>query len=46
MNKEDASCNELISQTAAALDNEVLEQLLISTQQSNLGLCIEYSLKR
>jgi len=46
MNKEDASCDELVSQTAAALDSEVLQQLLVSTQQTNLGLCIEYSLKR
>ncbi|KIM30902.1 hypothetical protein M408DRAFT_321887 [Serendipita vermifera MAFF 305830] len=46
MDKEDANCNELLRQTAGALDNTLLEKLLVSTQQNNLKLCIEYCFKR
>ncbi|KIM19794.1 hypothetical protein M408DRAFT_334266 [Serendipita vermifera MAFF 305830] len=46
MNKEGTDCNELVRQTAGALDNEFLENLLVSTQRNNLELCIEYSFKR
>ncbi|KIM26306.1 hypothetical protein M408DRAFT_73062 [Serendipita vermifera MAFF 305830] len=46
MNKEDADCNELIRQTASALDGGFLEQLLVSTQENTLELCTEYAFKR
>jgi len=35
-----------MEETAAALDNEVLQQLFVSTQRNNLELCISYAVKR
>ena len=46
MNKEDADCTALISGTAEALDNEVLETLLVSAQQVNLEICVDYAVRR
>ncbi|KIM26308.1 hypothetical protein M408DRAFT_313686 [Serendipita vermifera MAFF 305830] len=46
MNKEYASCNELIRQTASTLDSGFLEKLLVSTQENTLELCTEYAFKR
>jgi len=36
----------LMEETAAALDNDILEQLFVSTQRNNLELCISYSIRR
>ncbi|KAG2067583.1 hypothetical protein BDR04DRAFT_1104873 [Suillus decipiens] len=41
MNKPDTNCNILLEHTTLALDNEELQLCLISTQQSNLELCIK-----
>ncbi|KZP16639.1 hypothetical protein FIBSPDRAFT_920936 [Athelia psychrophila] len=41
MNHPHATCAELVDCTASAIDNEVLKLLFISTQQSNLALCIK-----
>jgi len=46
MNKDDADCEPLIERTAGALDNEVLKQLFVSTQQTNLEVCIKYAVER
>lgn len=46
MNKLEAKCPELTAQTASVLDDNVLQQLFVSTQQNNLELCIEYVVKR
>lgn len=46
MNKDDADCSALIEQTAAALDDEALEQLFVSTQQTNLEICMKYAIQR
>jgi len=46
MNKPEAKCPELTAQTASVLDNNILQQLFVSTQQNNLELCIEYAVKR
>ncbi|KIM31993.1 hypothetical protein M408DRAFT_63884 [Serendipita vermifera MAFF 305830] len=46
MDKGGSDCNDLLAQTAGALDDEFLENLLVSTQQNNLELSIEYSFKR
>jgi hypothetical protein len=46
MDKPGADCSELIEETAAALDDEVMQQLLVSTQRNNLELCIKYALER
>ena len=45
MYKADANCNELIEQTAAAIDNDTLKLLFVSTQH-NLGLCIKYAIEQ
>ncbi|KAG2072116.1 hypothetical protein BDR04DRAFT_1117168 [Suillus decipiens] len=41
MDKPNTNCNILLEHTSLALDNEELQFCLISTQQSNLGLCIK-----
>ncbi|KAG1727226.1 GTP-binding protein [Suillus lakei] len=46
MNKDDASCGLLMERTAETLDNEVLTQLFVSTQQINLELCMKYAVER
>ncbi|KAG1893497.1 uncharacterized protein F5891DRAFT_1258848 [Suillus fuscotomentosus] len=46
MNKDDADCGALIEQTAAALDDEALQQLFVSTQQTNLEICMKYAIQR
>jgi hypothetical protein len=44
MDKDDADCGSLIERTAGTLDNEVLQQLFVSTQQTNLELCMKYTI--
>ncbi|KAI6116599.1 hypothetical protein EV401DRAFT_48891 [Pisolithus croceorrhizus] len=44
MQKECAECAPLLTCTANALKEEGLQQLLISTQQSNLELCTEFAI--
>ncbi|KAI6112629.1 hypothetical protein F5141DRAFT_1002922 [Pisolithus sp. B1] len=46
MDKENANCSGLIECTAAALNDETLEKLLVSTQQTNMGICITYAINR
>lgn len=46
MDKPGAKCPELTAQTASALDDSILQQLFVSTQQNNLELCIEYAVRR
>ena len=46
MNKEQADCTALIGCTAEALDDEMLETLLISAQQVNLEICVRYAVRR
>ncbi|KIK31912.1 hypothetical protein CY34DRAFT_102517 [Suillus luteus UH-Slu-Lm8-n1] len=46
MDKDDADCGSLIERTAEILDNEVLQQLFVSTQQTNLELCMKYAIER
>ncbi|KAG2135094.1 GTP-binding protein [Suillus clintonianus] len=46
MDKDDADCGPLIKLTAGTLDSEVLQQLFVSTQQTNLELCIAYAVER
>jgi len=45
MNKEENQCSELSKKTMDILDNNVLVNLFVSTQQNNLDLCIEMSIK-
>ncbi|KAG1722122.1 hypothetical protein EDB19DRAFT_1835148 [Suillus lakei] len=47
MDSDDADCGPLIERTAETLNsNEVLTQLFVSTQQTNLELCMKYAVER
>jgi len=46
MNKEQADCTALINCTAEALDDEMLETLLVSAQQVNLEICVKFAVRR
>jgi hypothetical protein len=45
MDKAENECSELSAETAKILDNNVLANLFVSTQQNNLDLCIERAIK-
>ena len=45
MNTFDIGCTILLEQTAAALNNKSLQMLLVSAQERNIMLCIEYAVK-
>ncbi|KAG1752222.1 hypothetical protein EDB19DRAFT_1870682, partial [Suillus lakei] len=46
MNLDDADCGPLMERTAGTLDDEMLTQLFVSTQQTNLALCMKYAVER
>ncbi|KAG2137872.1 GTP-binding protein [Suillus bovinus] len=46
MDKDDADCGPLIELTARTLDNEALQQLFVSTQRTNLEICMKYAVER
>ncbi|KIK25378.1 hypothetical protein PISMIDRAFT_96780 [Pisolithus microcarpus 441] len=46
MQKEGANCAPLLTCTANALKEEGLQQLLISTQQSNMELCMDFAIMK
>jgi hypothetical protein len=46
MNIDETDCGPLLQSTTGALGDEALQMLLISTQQTNLELCITYAVKR
>ncbi|KAI6119793.1 hypothetical protein EV401DRAFT_2089321 [Pisolithus croceorrhizus] len=46
MQKEAAECTSLLTCTANALKEEGLQQLLISTQQSNLEMCMKFAINK
>ncbi|KAG6332542.1 hypothetical protein ID866_6547 [Astraeus odoratus] len=46
MHEESSACTNLLSATANALDKEALQMLLISTQQANILLNIEWAVKK
>ena len=45
MHRSDRGCNILLEQTAAALNNQSLQMLLITAQEMNIMLCIEYAIR-
>jgi len=45
MNKEGNQCSELSEKTMDILDNDVLVNLFVSTQQNNLNMCIKKSIE-
>ena len=46
MNQGGADCTPLLRCTTDALDGSELQKLMISTQQANIGLNIEYAVKK
>ncbi|KAG2052575.1 hypothetical protein BDR06DRAFT_957630 [Suillus hirtellus] len=46
MDRDDADCGSLIEQTAGALDNDTLQQLFVSTQKTNLEICMKYAVEK
>ncbi|KAI5988452.1 hypothetical protein EDC04DRAFT_3078481 [Pisolithus marmoratus] len=46
MNEQTADCSALMQCTTNALDEEGLQRVLVSTQQSSIALCIEYAVKK
>jgi len=46
MDKDDADCGPLMERTAGTLDDEVVEQLFVSTQKTNMELCMKYAVER
>ncbi|KAG8216340.1 hypothetical protein J3R82DRAFT_6414 [Butyriboletus roseoflavus] len=45
MDTSDTGCNILLEQTAAALDDKSLQMLLITAQEKNIQLCIQYAVR-
>ena len=45
MHKNNADCRTLLEMTVTALDEVALQLLLVSTQKTNLHLCIEWAVK-
>ena len=46
MDTSDTGCKRLLEETAAALNSESLQMLLVSAQEKNIMLCIEYAVKQ
>ena len=46
MHKSSEGCNSLLESTAAVLDEETLQMLLVSAQETNMLLCLKYATQR
>ena len=46
MEKDNGDCGPLLECTTGALGEEAMQMLLISTQQTNLALCIKYAVEK
>ena len=46
MDKDNADCGPLLEGTTSTLGEEAMQMLLVSTQQTNLALCIKYAVER
>ena len=46
MEKEGADCTSLITCTTEALGDDMLEKLLVASQQVNLQICVSYAVNR
>jgi hypothetical protein len=44
--KDSADCVPLLESTTSALGEEAMQMLLISTQQTNMALCIKYAVEK
>ena len=45
MDTSDTGCNILLEQTAAVLNDESLQMLLVTAQERNIILCIQYAVR-
>jgi hypothetical protein len=45
MDKDDADCGPLIERTAEVLDDDTLKQMFVSTQRTNVELCMRYAVE-
>jgi hypothetical protein len=45
MDKQGSNCQELIEKTASSIDDDVLQLLFVSVQQTNLKMCIQYAIQ-
>ena len=45
MDTSDSGCSILLDQTATALNNESLQMLLVTAQEMNIMLCIQYAVR-
>ena len=46
MEKDNGDCGPLLECTTGALGEEEMQMLLVSTQQTNLALCIKYAVEK
>ncbi|KAF8547760.1 hypothetical protein OG21DRAFT_1489936 [Imleria badia] len=46
MHKSNEGCNQVLEATTTALDEEVLQMLLISAQEVNIALCVRYAVRQ
>jgi len=46
MEKDNADCGPLLECTSGALGEEAMQMILISTQETNLALCIKYAVEK
>ena len=46
MHRSNGSCNSLLETTAAALGEETLQMLIVSAQETNIALCINYAVQQ
>jgi hypothetical protein len=46
MEKDNANCEPLLESTTSTLGEEPMQMLLISTQRTNIALCIKYAVEK
>ena len=46
MEKDTADCVPLLEITTSALGEEAMQMLLISTQRTNMALCVKYAVEK
>jgi hypothetical protein len=46
MEKDSADCVPLLESTTSVLGEEAMQMLLISTQRTNMALCIKYAVEK
>ena len=46
MHKSNEGCTSLLANTAAVLNEETLQMLFVSAQETNIALCINYAARQ